>query len=66
MKKCKYQKVTPKGYYDYCTSHRWFRPLLCSVEYLKCPNFKPTVLYRIFNISKTILQLWRKKIKERF
>lgn len=51
MKKCKYQEQTPKGYYDHCKHHIWFRPLICA-SYSECPNFKPTVLYRILNFFK--------------
>ena len=51
MRKCKYQEQTPKGYYDHCKFHRWFRPLIC-VNYSECPNFKPTVFYRLLKIFK--------------
>lgn len=49
MRKCKYQEQTPKGYYDHCKHHIWFRPLIC-VNHSECPNFKPTVLYRILRL----------------
>lgn len=53
MKLCKYQQITPKGYYDYCTFRGWFRPLIC-VGYSECPNFKPTVSYRFLSFLKVL------------
>lgn len=51
MKKCIYQEITPKGYYNHCNRMVWFRPLLC-VGCSKCDYFKPTVLYRLLKVFK--------------